>query len=72
MNLYVVTALVISVFLNVILCIQLGKLKADSRNKNQWRERMGLNSPFGALVWAFLAITIILALIGLLAGISDL
>ncbi|MCC9023039.1 hypothetical protein [Bacillus nakamurai] len=72
MNLYVVTALVISVFLNIVLCIQLGKLRANSHTNAQWRERMGLNNPFGALVWAFLAIIIILALIGLLAGVSDL
>ncbi|WP_264240424.1 hypothetical protein [Bacillus subtilis] len=70
LNLYLVTALVISVLLNVILCIQLGKFRTSRISK--WKEGMGINTPFAALVWAFLAITIVLSLIGLLAGVSDL
>ncbi|GFM12988.1 uncharacterized protein FW1_contig-03-314 [Bacillus sp. FW1] len=70
LNLYLVTALVISVLLNVILCIQLGKLRTSRFSK--WKESTGINTPYAALVWAFLAITIVLSLIGLLAGVSDL
>lgn len=69
LNLYLVTALVISVLLNVILCIQLGKFRTSRFSK--WKG-MGINTPFAAVVWAFLAITIVLSLIGLLAGVSDL
>lgn len=70
MNLYLLTTLVISVLLNIILCIQLGKFRT-SRN-SRWKEGMGINTPFSALIWAFLAITVVLSLIGLLAGVSDL
>ncbi|GLI88064.1 hypothetical protein ANABIO4_14160 [Bacillus subtilis] len=70
LNLYLVTALVISVLLNVILCIQLGKFRTSRFSK--WKESTGINTPYAALVWAFLAITIVLSLIGLLAGESDL
>ncbi|KAF1678293.1 hypothetical protein BTW01_13525 [Bacillus sp. SKDU12] len=69
MSLYLAIALVISVLLNVILCIQLGKFRTSRTSK--WKEGMGINTPFAALVWAFLAIAIFLSLIGLLAGVGD-
>ncbi|CAN2255113.1 hypothetical protein STFR1_70156 [Bacillus vallismortis] len=69
LNLYLVTALVISVLLNVMLCTQLGKFRTSRTSK--WKEGMGMNTPFAALVWGFLAITIVLSLIGLLAGVNN-
>nr|WP_284929300.1 hypothetical protein [Bacillus subtilis] len=70
LKLYLLTALVISVFLNIILCIQLGKFRTSRISR--WKEGMGINTPFSALIWAFLAIAVFLGLIGLLAGVSDL
>lgn len=72
MNLYLVIALVISVFLNVILCIQLIKYKTNRSTNINWKERMGLNNPFTAIVWAFLFITIFLSLMILIGGINTL
>jgi len=72
LNLSLAIALVISVFLNVFLCIQLGKLRSNSHNNANWKEKIGLNNPFTALVWAFLALTIVLGLIGLIGGLSTL
>lgn len=72
MNLYLVVALVISVFLNVILCIQLAKYKTSHSTNISWKERMGLDNPFTAIVWAFLCITIFLSLMVLFAAINTL
>ncbi len=72
MNLYLVIALVISVFFNVILCIQLAKYKTNRSTNINWKERMGLNNPFTAIVWAFLFITIFLSLMILIGGINTL
>lgn len=72
MNLYLVIALVISVFFNVILCIQLIKYKTNRSTNINWKERMGLNNSFTAIVWAFLFITIFLSLMILIGGINTL
>lgn len=68
MNLYLIPALVISLCLNVFLYIQLAKNKTDESTKIGWKERIGLNNPLTALIWAFLCISIVLGLFGLLVG----
>ncbi|UOX38269.1 hypothetical protein [Bacillus phage BUCT083] len=71
MNLYLVPALVISLCLNVVLYIQLTKNKTAESTKIRWKERIGLNNPLTALIWAFLCISIVLSLFGLLVGLFN-
>lgn len=70
MNLFLVTALIVSVFLNVALCILLVKFRNNP--EANWRQVLGLHNPLNALIWAFLAITIFLGLVAGLMGVRDL
>lgn len=71
MTFYLVPALVISLCLNVVLYIQLVKNKTVESSKIRWKERIGLNNPLTALIWAFLCISIVLSLFGLLVGLLN-
>lgn len=71
MTFYLVSALVISLCLNVVLYIQLAKNKTAESTKIGWKERIGLNNPLTALIWAFLCISIVLSLFGLLVGLFN-
>ncbi len=71
MNLYLIPALIISLCLNVVLYIQLAKNKTAESTKIRLKERIGLNNPLTALIWAFLCISIVLSLFGLLVGLFN-
>ncbi|WP_045521044.1 hypothetical protein [Neobacillus niacini] len=61
MNIFIITALIISLMLNIYLYFQLKRYQVnDNAYKEKWQEVMGLRNPLNIILWIILISSILI------------